>query len=277
MGIMQCIKLCKKLKGNGAAIEKEIIAEDLYYSDLTSDDQPVKNKYPYHYFMSEVENGVSQTSKLDIEGLANEKRIYIRDLFLFKDYIPVEYGEAFKNIDLSLIETDKMLQSMVFVCNFADFNLDKMTLTYYVINQQNTESGQITSSFTKTKKTVKLYRSSKISSSKTFELCSNFGFIKVIAPVSIDLCRNPTTEANDYTIIKYCNEDKKPIVCAERYYIIISEGITKCSDICPSNIIRVPGSPFFSGICNIEAISGISSSNIPTGYTHIYNYNQGNI
>ena len=263
------------LKGNGAAIEKELIAEDLYYSDLTSDDQPVKNKYPYHYFMSEVENGVPQTSKLDIEGLANEKRIYIRDLFLFKDYIPVEYGEAFKNIDLSLIEADKMLQSMVFVCNFADFNLNKMTLTYYVINQQNTESGQITSSFTKTKKTVKLYRSSKISSSKTFELCSNFGFIKVIAPVSIDLCRDPSED--EYSIIKYCNEDKKPIVCFERYYIIITEGITGCSDKCPSNYIRIPGSPFFSGICNIEAVSGISSSNIPSGYTHIFNYNQGDI
>ena len=63
--------------------------------------------------------------KLNIEGLANEKRIYIRDLFLFNDYIPDVYAEAFKNIDLSLIEETKMLQSMVFVCNFADFNLDK--------------------------------------------------------------------------------------------------------------------------------------------------------
>ena len=65
------------LKGNGAPIEATIISENLYYSDTTREGQPVRNKYPYHYFMSEVNNGESQTSKLNIEGLANEKRIYI--------------------------------------------------------------------------------------------------------------------------------------------------------------------------------------------------------
>ena len=114
------------LKGNGPSITAKIISEDLYYSDLTNEGQPVKNKYPYHYFMSEVENSVSQTSKLYIEGLANDKRIYIRDLFLFNDYIPELYAEAFKHTDLSIIEATKMLQSMIFVCNFADFNLNKM-------------------------------------------------------------------------------------------------------------------------------------------------------
>ena len=63
------------LKGNGPKIEDDLKTENLYYSDTTSEGQPVKNAYPYHYFMSEVENGVSKTSKLNIEGLANDKRI----------------------------------------------------------------------------------------------------------------------------------------------------------------------------------------------------------
>ena len=101
--------------------------------------------------MSEVEDGVPQTSKLHLEGLANDKRIYIRDLFLFKDYIPEWYAEAFKNTDLSKLRDDWLIHSMVFVCNFADFKLDTMTLTYYVINQKNAGSK---SQYTKTKKTA---------------------------------------------------------------------------------------------------------------------------
>ena len=194
------------LKGNGPAIEDELLAEDLYYSDTTNVGQPVKNKYPYHYFMSEVEDGVSQKSKLNIEGLSNDKRIYIRDLILFNDFIPYEYAEEFKHIDLSLVEESKMLQSMIFVCNFADFNLDKMTLTYYVITQENSGS---TSTYTKNKKVVKL---TKISEDRTFELCSNFAFIKIIDPREDDLC--PSTDA-----FYYCNEAGTPIVCKETKYL----------------------------------------------------------
>ena len=67
------------IQGNGDKITGKIEREELYYSDLTNDDQPVRNAYPYHYFMSEVEDGIPQTSKLHLEGLANDKRIYIRD------------------------------------------------------------------------------------------------------------------------------------------------------------------------------------------------------
>ena len=199
------------MKGNGPPIVKDLIAEDLYFSDTTSEGQPVKNKYPYHFFMSEVNNGVSQTSKLNIEGIANEKRIYIRDLFLFNDYIPYEYAEAFKHIDLSAYIETQMMDSLIFACNFANFNLNKMTLTYYVINRQNSnENSAVSSTYTKTKKTVKLFRSNKISSLKTFELCSNFGFIKIVAPSEGDLCqlKEYTTDENKsyLTKIYYCND-----------------------------------------------------------------------
>ena len=240
------------LKGNGASISADIKTEDLYYSDLTSVGQPVKNDYPYHYYMSEVENGVSQTSKLDIEGLANDKRIYIRDLFLFKDYIPEKYAEAFKNVDLSKIEEDWMLQSMVFVCNFADFNINKMTLTYYVINQQNVLQ---TSSFTKTKKTVKLYRSSKISSTKTFELCSNFAFIKITRPYQGDLCEKDESDKRPDEVFYYCNEEKTPIVCRGEYYMTLTtDGESlECAQQCvDKTYMRVPGAPFYAGICSIK-------------------------
>jgi len=257
------------LKGNGPKIEDDLKAENLYYSDTTSEGQPVKNAYPYHYFMSEVENGVSKTSKLNIEGLANDKRIYIRDLFLFNDFIPDAYAEAFKNIDLSLIEETKMLQSMVFVCNFADFNLDKMTLSYYVINQQNSND---VSTYTKTKKVVKVYRSSKISSSKTFELCSNFGFIKIVKPLEGDLCKQGPTDQAPTTYFYYCNEEKIPIVCIERNYLSISSNGPTCSNTCINKYIRVPGAPYYAGICSIQA--GADIKDIPNTDTQLSNYSQ---
>ena len=239
------------IKGNRDDFyEETLVTEELYYSDVTSVDQPVRNKYPYHYFMSEVEDGVSQTSKLVLEGLANDKRIYIRNLYLFKDYIPSWYAEEFKNVDLTQFIQDQMLQSMVFACNFADFNLNKMTLTYYVINQKY--AGQ-KSEFTKTRKTVKLYRSSKITASKTFELCSNFAFIKIINPISGDLCKE-NGDSNDkkpYETFYYCNDAKIPIVCRNLNYITLtSDNKVNCTESC-NNLIRVPGAPSHSGICGI--------------------------
>ena len=267
------------LKGNGAPIVKDLIAEDLYFSDTTSEGQPVKNKYPYHFFMSEVNNGVSQTSKLNIEGIANEKRIYIRDLFLFNDYIPYEYAEAFKHIDLSAYIETQMMDSLIFACNFANFNLNKMTLTYYVINRQNSnENSAVSSTYTKTKKTVKLFRSNKISSLKTFELCSNFGFIKIVAPSEGDLCqlKEYTTDENKsyLTKIYYCNDARVPIVCRKGYYISINEnGSPICHDSCfNTNYMRVPGTPFYSGICSIPADANIKTK--PNGYMQLIDYSQ---
>ena len=265
------------LKGNGPSITAKIISEDLYYSDLTNEGQPVKNKYPYHYFMSEVENSESQTSKLYIEGLANDKRIYIRDLFLFNDYIPELYAEAFKHTDLSIIEATKMLQSMIFVCNFADFNLNKMTLTYYVINQQNDVVNKI-STYTKTKKTVKLYRSSKISSSKTFELCSNFGFIKILAPKEGDLCATYSNDPAPTTLFYYCNENKEPIVCMGTKYLEIKDDVPVCTEECGNGYFRVPGAPYYSGICGIHSKNDIENvESIPKSFVQLRDYTQKDI
>ena len=244
------------IKGNRA--EKSditLISEDLYQSDVETTPEEYrisKSVYPYRYFMSEVKDGTPQTSKLVLEGLANDKRIYIRNLFLFKDYIPDWYAEQLKNTDLSVIEADKMLQSMVFVCNFAHFNLEKMTLTYYVINQ--IEGGD-KSRFTKTKKTVKLYRSSKISPSKTFELCSNFGFVDIRRPEVGNLCRDITIveDSRPFTDFYYCNYNRIPIVCMEKRYITREINKINCTEKCLDEkyIMRIPGTPSYSGIFNL--------------------------
>ena len=262
------------IQGNGAKIEKTMEREELYYSDLTSEDQPVKNAYPYHYFMSEVEDGIPQTSKLYLEGLANDKRIYIRDLFLFKDYIPDWYAEAFKNTDLSLLSEEMILQSMVFVCNFADFNLDKMTLTYYIINQNNAGEKSV---FTKTQKSIKLSRTSKVSSSKTFELCSNFAFIKITEPVSGDLCKIDTNDTRPANIFYYCNDERVEIVCRPKYYITYDKKRPKCGNACTKlsnneNSIRVPGTPSYSGICSINPSTKMNK--LPNAYTELLNYSK---
>ena len=256
------------IKGNRDEVDMQNIeTEDLYYSDLTTADQPVKNKYPYHYFMSEVENGVSQTSKLVLEGLANEKRIYIRNLYLFKDYIPAWYAEEFKNVDLTQITEDYMLQSMVFACNFADFNLNLMTLTYYVINQQNAGDK---STFTKTRKTVKLYRTSKVSSTKTFELCSNFAFIKIINPITGDLCKEDNEDTKPRYDFYYCNDNKIAIVCQKLKYITLNrENRVVCEETC-YDLIKVPGAPSYSGICGITEQNKIKVNSYSAIYLNDY-------
>ena len=237
-----------------------IVAEDLYRSDVevTPDaERTVKSVYPYRYFMSEVRDGAPQTSKLVLEGLANDKRMYIRNLYLFKDYIPDWYADQIKHTDLSQIEADKMLQSMVFVCNFAHFNLEKMILTYYVINQ--IDAG-LKSRFTKTKKTVKLYRSSKISPSKTFELCSNFRFVSIRRPEVGSLCRDPTIvdDLRPYEDFYYCNYERIPIVCMGGKYITLDEEKVNCLDKCLDSELklRVPGAPSHAGICSLPAKKG---------------------
>ena len=257
------------IKGNGAKIENEMNKEDLYYSDTTNEGQPVKNEYPYHYYMSEVEEGVPQTSKLHLEGLSNDKRIYIRDLFLFKDYIPDWYAEAFKNTDLTQLEESMMLQSMVFACNFADFNLDKMTLTYYVINESGSSQQSI---FTKTKKTLKLYRSSS-TSYKTFELCSNFAFIKISNPVSGDLCKKETGDTDPQYLFYYCNDNRVQIVCRNLKYITISDQNTPvCSEQCNNEMIKVPGAPSHSGICGILPANNIKVKSHPPAAMDLTDY-----
>ena len=82
---------------------------------------------------------------------------------------------------------------MSFICSeykihkSYNFNLNKMTLTYYVINQQNSgKDVAISSTYTKTKKTVKLFRSSKISSSKT-------------SPFSIASSKTTTQSSSEFT------------------------------------------------------------------------------
>ena len=256
------------IKGNGVAIEKDLVKEDLYYSDLTDAGQPVKNEYIYHYYMSEVDSGVPQTSKLYLEGLANDKRIYIRDLFLFKDYIPEWYAEAFKNTDLSALKDGWLMHSMVFVCNFADFKLETMTLKYYIISQ--TKAGR-QSEFAKIEKKTKLSRTTKVSLSKTFELCSNFAFIKITNPVEGSLCKTNETDRRPDEIFYYCTDKKVEIVCRNGYYITYVENGPRCENSCTKldtqeQTIRVPGTPSDSGICSIPKNSATSFNNALENY-----------
>ena len=264
------------IKGNGDKIQVNMDTEDLYYSDLTDAGQPVKSEYVYHYYMSDVESGVSKTSKLYLEGLASDKRIYIRDLFLFKDFIPDWYAEAFKNTDLSKLTEAWILHSMVFVCNFADFKLDSMTLTYYVINQKNAGNN---SQYTKTLKTAKLSRTNKVSSSKTFELCSNFAFIKITNPNVGTLCKDPNNpnDRRPDEIFYYCTDKLVEIVCRRGYFITYNETTNgpTCSNQCTKlstgeQSIRVPGAPSDSGICSIP----INSKMAPFSGSLLENYSQ---
>ena len=233
------------IKGQGDVVEKEMVAETLYSDSVRT----VLNKYPYHYFMSEVEDRKPQTSKLYLENLKSDKRIYIRQLFLFKDYIPYWYADAFKYTDLSELPATQLIQSLVLIANFAHFDLTKMTLNYYTVTQTGYGTG---STFTKEKKTVKLTLKS---ASKTFELSANFAFIPIYPPKSYDKCKpDGTTSTTEINKIYYCNETLVHIVCRyENLYITRNaQGQPVCSDTCESGYIRVPGSPSGSGICGIK-------------------------
>ena len=201
------------------------------------------NDYPYRFYFSN-----SAKKKLLIKNLnKNYSKIYLRSLFLFNDFIPIDY--TFKYIDLTKI-TGKGIPSLLFATNFAEVELQstQATLTYSIYDENNKLDNKAVLNYPAT---------------ATFELSNNFVFLPLCEPnqkynPSTNLCEPINiTNLNAINAI-YCLDDNTPLACMTAYYLNIEVSGITCQEKCPNNLFRLPGHQIVNkGICNTKCPSNI--------------------
>ena len=169
------------------------------------------------YFMSDTSGLL--TSTLKIINIANTKKIYFRQITLFRDYIPYWYSKSLRYMNLGMLDSNKM-QSMLFFVNFDEFNVSKKELTYYHQYRRQGDASYIKYQYTTTLSTS--------SSATTFELSANFIFLPLCQIGSSKKKKYDSTknlcvdiESCDLTAMNayYCMEEKTSLACATGQYI----------------------------------------------------------
>lgn len=169
----------------------------------------VYNDYPYRYFFKS-----GQTVSLKVQNISlHTKKIYLRSIYLFNDYLPPVYN--FRYMDLTKMPASAF-SSLVFATSYSNFNLATSKLAYNIYNY----GSAIIST------TIVL----PIISSANYALAGNF--------VSLPLC-DPTLPINykydissnsciaittcDKTTLKtnYCSDESTPLQCLPLYFISI--------------------------------------------------------
>lgn len=241
----------------------DIIPETLYDS--------TQSTYPYRYYMSEE----GQTSTLKVQNISKTKKIYLRVIELFQDYIPYDY--SFKYMDLTKMKFGEF-PSLLFVCNFANFNPNTKQVQYtiYKSNGVFTYFKQLDTTTTVT----------------TFELSANFVFLPLCNPenkmkytANKNICESIVKCDLTTLNARYCMDEETPLSCLVNHFIHIdpnTKAIT-CKTECPANTIRAPGTTSNQGICNTDcgmAGAGIqkcpsSGSGTLANYPNEYTCNTG--
>ena len=232
----------------------DFVLEKLYEDSSGS----VYSDYPLRYFMSEV----GQTSTLSIQNIANTKKIYLRAIELFQDYIPFEY--SFQYMDLSKMGKDEF-PSLLFVVNFATFKTNTRTVSYVIYNSKGkfTNEKKLTTTNTVT----------------TFELSANFVFLPLCNPedkMKYDEDHNKCVPIVDCDLTKlnakYCMDEKTPLTCLPTYYISAKSDKVICDNQCSTGETRAPGTPANQGICTTSCTKSGSNKNCPSSGGALTNF-----
>ena len=70
-------------------------------------------------------------SRLSVININPNKKIYLREILLFRNHIPDWYAEKIKYMNVRDL-ADNQLPALAFVANFADFDLETKKLKYYI-------------------------------------------------------------------------------------------------------------------------------------------------
>lgn len=164
----------------------------------------VSNDYPFRYYFS-----AGQTTTIKVQNISlQNKKIYVRNIFAFRDYLPLNYD--FRYTDLTQVAANTFT-SLRFAVNYANFNTLTSKITYSLF-----EYGYPTSSPTLT---VTLKPASVLA------LAANFTPIPLCTPnkkydastktcVTITNCVLPSPmNAN------YCFDENSPLSCLSTYYM----------------------------------------------------------
>ena len=217
---------------------------------------------PMRYYFSNSNSGLLYSS-LKVYNITNTKRIYIRAITLFRDYIPYWYNKILRNMNLVNLEVGRMPSVLMFA-DFTEINsITSKQLTYRIQYRVNNKLEY--QNFKDQKKTLN-FKLHQDYSSATFELCANFKFMPLCefatrVKMKYDPNRNycvfisscDLTELNAF----YCMEENTPICCLPNYYITVDDaGQIYCSGGCINEDIRQPGTNGTHGICNSDCDKG---------------------
>ena len=234
-------------------LDIKTLNNEVLYKDKTG--KTTTSFAPMRYYFSEV-NSDLLTSYLKVYKITNTKRIYIRAITLFRDYIPYWYNKILRNMNLVNLENGTMPSVLMFA-DFTEINsIENKRLIYHVQYRPN---GAIEYSFQNNTYTFNV---SEEYNTSTFELCANFKFMPLCEfatriKMKYDENRNycvfisscDLTNLNAY----YCMEENTPISCLPNYYITVDNaGQIYCSGGCINEDIRQPGTNATHGICNSE-------------------------
>ena len=222
------------------------------------------------FYLSDLNNNNMYKSKLSVSNINENKKLYLREILLFRNYIPSWYAEKIKYMNMKDL-SDNQLPALAFVANFADFDLDTKKLKYYIYERSYgaTTYEKVESSLLLTVRNA----------GSTFELSANFNFQS--------LCDLSTNNPNKYdpenklcVTINNCNlQDLKALYCMDEYVplacqagslitlvdIELNDGTIikriNCTSQCYTEEFITPGTPKDRGICNAECPSETKDSN----------------
>ena len=233
------------------------LKQEILYQYGSSEDTIVRTSAPMRYFMSNTAGLLISTLK--IINVTNTKKIYFRQITLFRDYIDYWYSKSLRYMNLSLLESN-YLQSLVFFVNFAEFELSTKKLQYYHQYRRKGDTIYVKYQYTTTL--------SPANEGSTFELSANFVFlplceigseIKMRYDPEKNLCVN--IDQCDRVQLKayYCMEENTPLSCTSGQYIDYNNQEISCKTGCSNGLIRQPGTGENPGICNSECPEGVGT------------------
>ena len=248
--------------------KQSLIIETLYREGNTE----FKNDEPLGFFFNGINNELSSLT-IDVNGNKGNdehKKIYLRCLYLFKDFLPYNYN--FKYMDMYQIEKQQF-PPLVFAMNFARFTRTGQTLKidYKIFtSKDNIQS--------KKQHTLTLENLNHLT------LAANFVFKPLCDPTTKEKYNQETELCEeiidcDETALNalYCMEEKTPLICKKNYYINIdtNDNTVECLNYCKdNNYFRSPGTLETMGICGTDCLSIDVLKTCPNSASSILTYEE---
>ena len=267
------------INGNDENVLNEItLKKEILYQTGGGESGIVRTSAPQRFFMSNTAGLLISTLK--IINITNTKKIYFRQITLFRDYISYWYSKELRYMNLAMLDNNRM-QAMLFFVNFADFDLETKRLKYY---HQYRRKGD--NEYVKYEYTTIL---SPANEGSTFELSANFIFLP-LCEIGSEIKRQYDPTKNlcvqvecDLQVLKgyYCMAENTPLSCFSGQYISYDETNQRisCSTGCSGELnIRQPGTGENPGICNSVCPDYVSScpsytlDNYQSGFTCMGSY-----
>ena len=226
-----------------------LISETLYKYE----NQEIKNDEPLGYFYNGVNDKSLSKLTIKINKNGSTKKVYLRCLYLFKDYLPYNYN--FRYMDMYRIDKEEF-PPLAFAINFAEFD-DKDINVNKIIFKYRT--------YTSLENIMKQLEYPIIfNTNPKKQLSEKFIFLPLCNPAGPEkynpdknLCEEIENCDPNALNCLYCMDENKPLVCKSNYYINIDDAreTVECLNYCNGNFYRSPGTFPTQGICGTDCIS----------------------